>query len=81
MVVGKSCSTHLIEDIYVIMMIYGWFGKYLVGLGLNLAEKKKGSKLEYENLENLMASVLAECKALPTTIETWWIYFYVKLDI
>ena len=49
MVVGKSCSTHLIEDIYVIMMIYGWFGKYLVGLGLNLAEKKR--KVANQNLK------------------------------
>ena len=39
MVVEKSYFTHLIEDHDVIMMIYGWFGKYLVGLGLNLARK------------------------------------------
>ena len=54
----------------MIMMIYGWFGKYLVELGLNLAlkkKKKKGSKSESKNLENFMASVLSKCMALPMT--------------
>ena len=41
-------------------------------------KNKKDGKLEYENLENPMASVLAESTASTTAIETWWTYFYVN---
>ena len=82
MAIVKSYPIHLIEDIWCdyndLWLIYQVFGWIEIE---SCMKNKKDNKTESENIENLTASILAECTASPTATETWWTYFYVKLDI
>ena len=76
MAVMKSYSIHLTEDIWcdydnlwLIYQVFGWIGIE------SCMKNKKDNEIEYEDLENPMASVLEECTALPMSTETWWNYF------